>query len=216
MNIRNIGLGALAVAVAAVTPFASASALSLQECSAKYKAAKDAKTLNGQSWNDFQRLQCTEDKPAAAATKPVEKPVPKAAEVKPAAPAAATPKAAAAAAPAAKALTAKECSAKYKADKAANALGGLKWNDYRKAKCGIEPAAVSAPTAPSATVGSTVFPTTVGTKYATEKPGKARLHTCLDQYRANKATGGNGGLTWISRKGGGYYSECNKRLKGKV
>jgi len=39
------------------------------------------------------------------------------------------------------------------------------------------------------------------------------MHTCLDQYRANKATGGNGGLTWI-QKGGGYYSECNKRLKG--
>jgi hypothetical protein len=36
------------------------------------------------------------------------------------------------------------------------------------------------------------------------------MHTCLDQYRANKATGGNGGLIWI-RKGGGYYSECNKR-----
>ena len=30
---------------------------------------------------------------------------------------------------------------------------------------------------------------------------------------ANKATNGNGGLKWI-QKGGGYYSECNKRLKG--
>ena len=36
------------------------------------------------------------------------------------------------------------------------------------------------------------------------------MHTCLDQYNANKA---NGGLNWI-QKGGGYYSECNKRLKG--
>ena len=40
------------------------------------------------------------------------------------------------------------------------------------------------------------------------------MHTCLDQYDANKAANanGNGGLEWIM-KGGGYYSECNKRLK---
>jgi hypothetical protein len=31
-------------------------------------------------------------------------------------------------------------------------------------------------------------------------------------YKANKASNGNGGLKWI-QKGGGYYSECNKRLK---
>jgi hypothetical protein len=43
--------------------------------------------------------------------------------------------------------------------------------------------------------------------------GKARMETCLDQYKENKATNGNGGLKWI-QKGGGYYSECNKRLKG--
>jgi hypothetical protein len=43
--------------------------------------------------------------------------------------------------------------------------------------------------------------------------GKARMHTCLDQYKANKATNANGGLKWIE-KGGGYYSECNKQLKG--
>ena len=43
--------------------------------------------------------------------------------------------------------------------------------------------------------------------------GKARMQTCLDQYRANKVNGGNGGLKWIE-KGGGYYSECKKRLKG--
>ena len=38
------------------------------------------------------------------------------------------------------------------------------------------------------------------------------MHKCLDQYNANKATNTNGGLKWIM-KGGGYYSECNKRLK---
>ena len=39
------------------------------------------------------------------------------------------------------------------------------------------------------------------------------MHTCLDQYNANKAANGNGALKWI-QKGGGYYSECNKQLKG--
>jgi hypothetical protein len=53
----------------------------------------------------------------------------------------------------------------------------------------------------------------VSPKYSNESPGKARMHTCLDQYRANKASNANAGLRWIT-KGGGYYSECNKRLKG--
>jgi hypothetical protein len=37
--------------------------------------------------------------------------------------------------------------------------------------------------------------------------------TCLDQYKANKADNMNGGLRWI-QKGGGYYSMCNRHLKG--
>ena len=37
-------------AFAAISP---ASALSMSECSAKYKEAKTAGTLNGQKWNDF-------------------------------------------------------------------------------------------------------------------------------------------------------------------
>ena len=57
-----------------------------------------------------------------------------------------------------------------------------------------------------------MFPSTVSPKYGNETPGKARMHTCLDQYRVNKTSNANGGLRWI-QKGGGYYSECNKRLK---
>jgi hypothetical protein len=68
------------------------------------------------------------------------------------------------------------------------------------------------PAAPRAS-RSPVFPTAVSPKYLDESSGKARMHTCLDQYNANKATNANGGLTWIAR-GGGYYSECNKQLKG--
>jgi hypothetical protein len=125
------------------------------------------------------------------------------------------------------ALTMKECSAKYKEAQKAGTLKGMKWNDFRKAECGAtaKPAAATTPAKPAKPekmtkkpmaapmhAGSAVFPRAVSPKYAKESPGKARMHTCLDQYKANKATNANGGLKWI-QKGGGYYSECNKRLK---
>jgi len=119
------------------------------------------------------------------------------------------------------ALTMKECSAKYQAAKSAGTLGGQNWRDFRKAQCGADATAAApaagtpAPTpatAPKAT-GNAVFPTAVSPKYSSESAGKARMHTCLDQYNANKAANANGGLKWI-QKGGGYYSECNKQLKG--
>ncbi|MEH2510781.1 hypothetical protein V1291_002135 [Nitrobacteraceae bacterium AZCC 1564] len=134
----------------------------------------------------------------------------------------------------AQALTAQECSAKYQAAKSAGTLGGQKWNDFRKSQCGADAApaaaATEAPkaaapkeeaaksaTAPAAAApaaaGAAVYPTAIAPKYSSETPGKARMHTCVDQYNANKATNANGGLKWI-QKGGGYYSECTKRLKG--
>jgi hypothetical protein len=130
------------------------------------------------------------------------------------------------------ALTLQECSAKYQAAKTAGTLNGQKWTDFRKAECGADatatPAAAPAaappaaaapkateakPAAPAAPVGNAVFPTAVDPKYAKESAGKGRMHTCVDQYNANKASNGNGGMKWIE-KGGGYYSECNKKLKG--
>jgi len=141
---------------------ASAQALTAQECSAKYQAAKTAGTLNGQKWNDFRKAECGTD-------------------------AAATPAAAPAAAP-------KE--AKEAAKPAA--------------KTAAKPATEAAPAAPS---GPAVFPNAVDPKYSKETEGKARMHTCVDQYNANKASNGNGGMKWI-QKGGGYYSECTKKLKG--
>jgi hypothetical protein len=139
-----------------------------------------------------------------------------------------------AAASPAQALTSQECSAKYQAAKAAGTLNGQKWNDFRKAQCGADatpaPTAASAPAAPkeatkeatkqarkeaapAAPAGPAVFPKAVDPKYSKESESKARMHTCVDQYNANKAANANGGLKWI-QKGGGYYSECNKRLKG--
>jgi len=149
---------------AAFVATAPAQALTSQECSAKYQAAKTAGTLNGQKWNDFRKAQCGADAAAAPVAAPV------AAPAAPAAP--------------------KEVEAKPKK----------------------EAAPAAAPAAPMP-VGNAVFPSAVDAKYAKESAGKARMHTCVDQYNANKATNGNGGLKWIE-KGGGYYSECNKKLKG--
>ena len=123
------------------------------------------------------------------------------------------------------ALSMAECSAKYKVAKTAGTLNGMKWNDFRKAQCGSDATAATAAPAPAATkpttatqaapvaVGNAVFPSAVNPKYSNQSAGKARMETCLDQYRANKANNANGGLKWIQR-GGGYYSECTKRLKG--
>jgi len=61
-------------------------------------------------------------------------------------------------------------------------------------------------------VAKAVFPDAPSAKYAKDKPGAARMHTCLDQYHANKAANANGGLKWI-QKGGGYYSVCLKKMK---
>ena len=134
----------------------------------------------------------------------------------------------------AQALTMQECSAKYKAAQTAGTLNGQKWNDFRKAECGSDAAATpaaapaAAPAAPktaeakpkkseaapaAAASGPAVFPKAVDPKYSKETEGKARMHTCVDQYNANKASNANGGLKWI-QKGGGYYSECTKKLKG--
>jgi hypothetical protein len=83
-----------------------------------------------------------------------------------------------------------------------------------KAAAPAAPAApkAAAPAAPAA-AGEAVFPSEVSSKYSTLPAGKARMQTCLDQYKANKDANGNGGLKWIE-KGGGYWSECSKKLKG--
>lgn len=129
----------------------------------------------------------------------------------------------------AKNKTVKECTAEWKAAEAAKTTGGKKRADFIAA-CRQETAAAPAaapaeptpapkptakrpPMAAPAATGNAVFPSAVSPKYSKESGGKARMHTCLDQYKENKANNANGGMKWI-QKGGGYYSECNKRLKG--
>ncbi len=146
-----------------------------------------------------------------------------------------------AATPAAQAQTpsvTKQCGDKWAAAKAAGTTGGLTWPKFLsqcRSEMAAQPAAetTSQPSTPAAagtppastrssrssapatapSTGNAVFPTAVSSKYSTLSPGRARMQTCLDQYNANKPTGANGGLKWI-QKGGGYYSQCNARLKG--
>src|SRR5262249_43944016 len=141
----------------------------------------------------------------------------------------------------AQALTSKECSAKYQAAKTAGTLNGQKWNDFRKAQCGADATPVAAPAAapaapaapppattaaakpkkeaapapapPPVATGNAAFPAAVDPKFASEKPELARIHTCSEQWKANKANNTTGGMKWTV-KGGGYWPECNKRLKG--
>ena len=133
----------------------------------------------------------------------------------------------------AQALSRQECSAKYQAAKTAGTLNGQKWNDFRKSECAADAAATpaaapspaaeakpkAAPAAPPAApvvTGNAVFPSAIDPKFASEKPHMQRMHTCAAQWQANKANNTTGGMRWNQKGGGGYYSVCNKRLKGEA
>ncbi|MGU3574783.1 antifreeze protein [Brucellaceae bacterium C25G] len=195
---------AVIATIATIASIAPASALTMQQCSSKYQAAKDAGTLGGLSWNDYRKTQCASETAAPAPAKTN------------------TKKGATAAAPVeAKSLTMQQCGAKYQAAKDAGVDNGIKWNDFRKAECGpgADLTALSTdgdrePPAPTtAAPRGVTFPSSVSSKFSNEKAGKARMHTCLEQYHALKDKNALNGLKWV-QKGGGYYSICNARLKG--
>src|SRR5271155_5104093 len=71
MTMRYVALCASAVLAAIALQGTSAQALTMAECSAKYKAAKDGGTLNGMKWNDFRKAQCGTDAAATPAAAPV-------------------------------------------------------------------------------------------------------------------------------------------------
>src|SRR5258708_23381447 len=107
------------------------------------------------------------------------------------------------------------------AKKAANETENLKYRDFVKeclTRSAVKPA-TEEPATPGATAtappaakpapaprgavpspsaaGEAVFPTAVSPKYSKETAGRARMHTCLDQYNENKGANGNGGLNSI-------------------
>ncbi|ATU92316.1 hypothetical protein [Phyllobacterium zundukense] len=162
---RRIIRQAIAILAAALLPqilIYPASALTMKECSVKYKAAQDAGQAEGVSWSEFRKTQCA--KPADA--------------------------------------VATEASRKSEVKEKPQASEKKPEKTAKKA----EPATTSAS-------GKTTFPSSIAAKFAAEKPARARMHTCLEQYRANKDGGTLDGMRWIE-KGGGYYKLCNARLKG--
>ena len=67
MLIRSVAVCAAAF-VAAVTIARPIQALTMQECSVKYKAAQAAGTLKGTKWNDFRKAECGPDASSATPT----------------------------------------------------------------------------------------------------------------------------------------------------
>ncbi len=135
--------GAAALAFSAILLAGQAQpahALTMQECSVKYKAAQSAGSLAGMKWNDFRAKECGSDAAAGAAAAPAAAAKPAAAAVKetvkePAAPTMAAPagmtfpravssKYATETAGKARMHT---CLDAYNEAKAKNALNGLKW-----------------------------------------------------------------------------------------
>src|SRR5262249_23655887 len=137
-------------AFVALTWTIPAHALSMHECSAKYRAAHAAKTLNGMSWKDFRKAECgagAAAAPAAASgkatdtgtpavaaspsdtaspskSKPIYNTAPAAASADAVFPSAVSPKYAGKSAGKARMLT---CLDQYQANKIGNQNGGLKW-----------------------------------------------------------------------------------------
>jgi hypothetical protein len=137
-------------AFVALTWTIPAHAVSMHECSVKYRAAQAAKTLNGMSWKDFRKAECgagAAEAPGAAAGKAADTGTPVVAaspsdtatpskskriyNTAPAGsptdavfPSAVSPKYASKSAGKARMLT---CLDQYQSNKAANQNGGLKW-----------------------------------------------------------------------------------------
>jgi hypothetical protein len=198
MTFRVTGVAsALIVGCAVMLGTAPVSALGLKDCSDAYSAAKAAGKAGTKTFAEFQKSDCGPD------AKPVAAP---AAAAAPAAVAPAKP------APAAKAATAPAATPAPAAAPAATtppATAPIAKSAKITSKPKTEKPVVAAPTVP---VTGPVFPTAMSASAKGKKPSKARLATCVEQYRANKATNANGGLKWI-QKSGGYWSQCNKKMK---
>ncbi|CAN1724929.1 Antifreeze protein [Hyphomicrobium sp. 1Nfss2.1] len=219
-----------------------ASALSMQECSEKYKAASKGGSSD-MSWNEFRKEECG---PGATM---------------------ALKKAKAAKKEQAKASTApsmEECSARYKSAKKDGTLGGMSWNEFRSAGCIAKTA--EAPKTPPAKAAQkkSVEPTKISEKECSARYQAAKSAGTLGDMTWNafrsagcpatiakrsgsmSPTMGSIFPTAVSRKysgesagrarlltcrdqyeankaagitepkwteeGGGYYSECNRHL----
>jgi hypothetical protein len=127
------------MAVAGLTTIQPAQALTMQECSVKYRAAQRANTLKGMKWNDFRKAECSDEDASdneASAAVPAEAAQPATPAAAPAKPAS-TRRIGAPVFPRAVAqkyssetpgkARLKTCADQYNANKARGGNGDLKW-----------------------------------------------------------------------------------------
>ena len=166
-------------AVAALSVFAlaqPAGALTMKQCSEKYKTANDAGAVGSMNWNDFRKAECGEG--ATMALKKVKAEKIKAEKVK-------TEKVKTEPTTAGAGPSMQECSANFKAAKDANTLGGMTWNEFRKAGCVAKTAAAKpAMKKETARVAPAETTTTVTQK------------ECSARYQSAKTAGTLGAMTW--------------------
>jgi hypothetical protein len=185
-TLRNVSLAiALMVGAAPLMMTSQASALTMTECSVKFKAAKAAGTDGGVKWNDFRKAQCGTDAaeaPAAPAT-PMAKPAK-----------ATTAVAATTAAPVATASGSfmKDCSVAWKGMKANNtAPAGMTWKQFVAAKC-VVPASATMPASKPVTAAAAP----AAAAPATTASGSF-MKDCSASWKAMKASNTvPDGMTW--------------------
>lgn len=181
----------------------------VQKCSADWAALKASNSVPaGMTWNDFRKAKCVVSGAAAAqpaSTAPATKP---------------------AVAPTTTAATGQtfiqKCSADWAALKAANQVpDGMTWNDFRKAKCVVDAAALpqaadenATPIEPTQAVNlDNVDVATVSKSGKPFTPGQIAAHkrqkACGMKWREAKANNTLPvGLKWPQ-----YWSQCNTQMK---
>jgi hypothetical protein len=192
----------------------------MQDCSAKWKAAKAAKTVpDGTKWTDFMKTECGAG--ADQATTPAPTPV-KAAVTK-------KVKAATTPAPAKQATTApagdsfmQKCSASWKSMKDAGTVpAGLTWKAFVKQSCAVDASAtINAGTDENAVPAEPTDANYANIEVKTvDKNGKPftagqiaahqRIKECAGEWHAAKSAGS----LPTSEKWPHFWSTCNTRLK---
>ncbi|MGB8316255.1 MAG: hypothetical protein WCE69_17400 [Aestuariivirga sp.] len=208
--IRNsaFALAVLFSAAPMMADHASAKASFMQECSAKWKAAKAAGTVAaGTKWADFMKTDCSAnaDQSAAAPTSSSKKAKPAAVAMVPAG-----------------GTFMKNCSAEWKAMKdAGNTPAGLTWKQFVKQSCVLDgtPQSTSDSTAdPVPAEPTNVNYNNIEVK-TVDKNGKPftlgqiaahkRIKECAGEWRGAKGAGTlPAGTKWPQ-----FWSSCNTRLK---
>jgi hypothetical protein len=184
-----------------------------QKCSAGWAALKAANQVPaGMTWNDFRKAKCVVD--GAAAAQPAST---KAKATKPAATTAAAP-----ADTTGGQTFIQKCSTDWAALKAANQVpDGMTWNDFRKAKCVVDAAALpqaadenATPVEPTQAVNlDNIDVATVSKSGKPFTPGQIAAHkrqkACGMKWREEKTANTLPvGMKWPQ-----YWSQCNTKMK---